>query len=56
MTFTAQELYLLVSSLRVHAVQEANLHYAGDDTCGIAGELNALADKIELSDAAEGLV
>lgn len=52
---TAREQELLLATLRLRAVQEANLHYGGDDTRGIAGELNALADKLELGDA-EGLI
>jgi hypothetical protein len=39
--------HLILSSLRQRAVREANQHYGGDDTAGIAGELNSLADELE---------
>jgi len=39
--------HLLVSSLRQRAVLEANTHYGGDLSQGIAGELTSLADVLE---------
>ena len=39
--------HLLVSSLRQRAVLEANTHYGGDLSKGIAGELTDLAAALE---------
>jgi hypothetical protein len=39
--------HLIISSLRLRAVQEANLHYGGSFDRGIAKELSDLADEIE---------
>ena len=39
--------HLILSSLRLRAVQESNLHYGGSFDLGIAKELSDLADELE---------
>lgn len=44
---TDRQRFLIISSLRQRATQEAQLHYGGDLAQGIAGELEALAAELE---------